>query len=232
MLGRPSLAGVALAVAAMAAFFAHEPLLVVLGQRGRRARVEDGPRAMRRLGVLGVLAVALGGLGLALAPPVARMSALPPLVLALVVVWFVWRKEEKSAAGEAFAAAALSGAGMPVALAGGATVAAAGFSWLAFTLAFVIATFGVRAVIARAKNHGDAPRWAALAVIFSTVVGLCGLTATHIVPLAVPASVAPFVVFGLCLSLVPVHARHLRRVGWGLVATSMLTLAVVVAAFR
>jgi hypothetical protein len=45
----PTLPAVLLAIAAMSAFLANEPLLVVLGHRGRRAREIDGSRAARRL---------------------------------------------------------------------------------------------------------------------------------------------------------------------------------------
>ncbi|MBK8937310.1 MAG: YwiC-like family protein [Polyangiaceae bacterium] len=49
----PSFGGAALAVAATAMFLAHEPALVLLGQRGARARAELGAAARSRLTVLG-----------------------------------------------------------------------------------------------------------------------------------------------------------------------------------
>ncbi|UQA63749.1 YwiC-like family protein [Polyangium aurulentum] len=231
-LGAPSLSGVALAAGAFAAFFAHEPLLVVLGQRGRRARVEDGPRAMRRLALLGGVAIVLGALGLALAPQDARIAALPPIVLTLGVVWLVWRKEEKTTAGEAIAATALSGAAMPVALACGASWAQAGLAWLAWSLSFLLATLGVRGVIARNKHQGR--QLSNLAIVTSIVVmaGAVGLWAGGKLPAAVPLGVAPFAVLALAGSLAPVHTKHLRRVGWGLIAASVATLGVLVATLR
>src|SRR5437762_3573628 len=73
-MGRPGVAAAALAVAAAAAFVAHEPLLILAGQRGTRARREEGPRAARRLAVLGAAAAISGGAGLALAPSPARLA--------------------------------------------------------------------------------------------------------------------------------------------------------------
>ena len=68
-------ASVALAIASVLAFVAHEPLLVVLGLRGTRAAREEGPRARRHLLALGGGALALGAAGLALAPREVLLAA-------------------------------------------------------------------------------------------------------------------------------------------------------------
>jgi hypothetical protein len=231
-LGAPSLSGVALAAGAFAAFFAHEPLLVVLGQRGRRARVEDGPRALRRLALLGGGAILLGALGLGLAPEAARIAAIPPIALTLAVVWLVWRKEEKTTAGEAIAATALSGAAMPVALACGASWTQAGLAWLVWSLSFVLATLAVRGVIARNKHQGRSLSNGAIVVTIAVMAAGVGLLVGGILPAAVPLGVAPFAVLALMGSIATVHTKHLRRVGWGLIAASVSTLGVLVATLR
>ena len=58
--GRPTAAAFLYSTAAVFAFFAHEPLLVLLGQRGSRAFRELGARARLRLTLLvvGTLVVA------------------------------------------------------------------------------------------------------------------------------------------------------------------------------
>jgi hypothetical protein len=53
-LGRPGAASLLLTYAIVVAFVAHESLLVVLGQRGKRALEADAPRARRVLAILGV----------------------------------------------------------------------------------------------------------------------------------------------------------------------------------
>lgn len=231
-LGAPGLAGAALAAGAFAAFFSHEPLLVILGQRGRRARVEDGPRAMRRLALLGGAAIILGAGGLILAPAAARIAAIPPMLLTLAVVWLVWRKEEKTTAGEAIAATALSGAAVPVALAGGASWAQAGFAWLAWSLSFLLATLAVRGVIARNKHQGRALSNGAIVTAIGVMAAASGLWAGGLLPAAVPLGVAPFAVLALVGSLAQVHTKHLRRVGWGLIGASVATLGILVATLR
>src|SRR5512138_3779118 len=55
-IGRPTAAALALAAAVVLAFLAHEPAIVLLGQRGRRARDEDGDRARRWLATSAALA--------------------------------------------------------------------------------------------------------------------------------------------------------------------------------
>src|SRR5512138_2855214 len=65
-LGRPGATALLLTAGVVLAFLAHEPLLVVLGQRGKRVKDALGVRAMRRLAVLGAGAVACGVAALAL----------------------------------------------------------------------------------------------------------------------------------------------------------------------
>ena len=103
-IGRPTAASVALAASVVLAFVAHEPALVLLGQRGRRARDEDGARARRWLAVTGGLAGAAAVAGLTLSPLAARLAFAVPAALAALVVWLVLRRLEKTGAGDIFAA--------------------------------------------------------------------------------------------------------------------------------
>ena len=231
-LGTPNVAAFGLAIGAFATFFAHEPLLVLLGQRGAKARVHDGPRAAKRLLLLGTIAAVCGGGGLFWAPTIARFGALPPVLLGCVVVGFVWRKEEKTTLGEVIAAMALSGAGFPIALAEGIDVFRAGLVWFVWTIAFCIATFSVRAVIARAKRSSPSLIIAAYVVTIVSIVASFGLAVVDKLPIAVPIALVPFELLGLGVLVAPVHTKHLRRVGWGLVAASLTTGGFVIAMFR
>ena len=231
-LGTPNVVAFGLAIGAFATFFAHEPLLVLLGQRGVKARVNDGPRAAKRLLLLGTIAVVCGCGGLFWAPTIVRFGALPPVLLGCVVGGFVWRKEEKTTLGEVVAATALSGAGFPIALAEGIDVFRAGLVWFVWTIAFCIATFSVRAVIARAKRSSPSLVIAAYVVTIVSIVASFGLAVVDKLPIAVPIALVPFELLGLGVLVAPVHTKHLRRVGWGLVAASLTTGGFVVAMFR
>jgi hypothetical protein len=210
-LAKPNLAAVGLAIGAIAAFFAHEPLLVLLGQRGTKARTQDGARAAKRLQLLGVIALVFGGAGLFFAPTIARLGAVPPLLLTCLVVWFVWRKEEKTTLGEIIAAMALSGVGFPVALAEGVDLLRAGLVWIIWTVAFALTTLAVRAVIARAKRAGTHLLVGAYVAIVGSIITSVGLAIMGTVPMSVPIALAPFEVLGLGVLVFPVHTRHLRR---------------------
>lgn len=231
-LGMPNIAALGLAIGAVATFLAHEPLLILLGQRGTKARTHDGPRAARRLRILGTIAL-LGGVGgLICAPMIARLGAILPLLLGAVVAGFVWRKEEKTTLGEVVAATALSGVGFPIALAEGIDVFRAALVWFVWAIAFGMATVSVRAVIARAKDTGPQPVVLAYVVTIGTLISSVGLALMNQLPQAVPIALAPFELLSLGVLVADVHTKHLRRVGWGLVAASVLTGALVVVMFR
>jgi hypothetical protein len=151
-LGRPGAASLLLAAGIVLAFLAHEPLLVVLGQRGKRVRDAFGERALRRLVQLGAGAAMTGVAGLVLAPPAARLAALAPAALALPVAPLVVRRLEKTTAGELLVAAALSASAAPVALAGGAPAAWAWGAAATWFASFAAATLPVRATLLWART--------------------------------------------------------------------------------
>lgn len=226
-MGRPSLAALCLTVASVTAFIAHEPLLVVLGQRGARAQRNEAPRAKRALALLGGVTLLLGGAGLLLAPPAARFAALVPALLAAVVAVFVAREEEKTTAGELIAAAALSSAALPVALASKVAPMAAWGALGAWCLAFGAATLAVRAVIANQK----APRsWLrrVLPLLLPTAIAMAlvwqGATTVY--------AIAPVLLLSFGLAAASPHPRMLRKVGWMLVASTIAMAGLLIAIAR
>jgi hypothetical protein len=219
-MGRPGPASTALALAAVLAFVAHEPLLVLAGQRGTRIRREEGARAGRRLAVVAAAAVIAGVAGLALASPEARLAALVPLGLSLLLVPFIARNAEKTAPGELLAAAALSSAALPVALAAGVPAGMAWGAWAAFCLAFGASTFAVRAVVAHARLRLPAARRAVAPLLFAASALL--LVRAGVIGLPGALGAAPMLVLALALALAPPRPNALKRVGWTLVAASAL----------
>jgi hypothetical protein len=95
-----SVPSVLIACAVVAAFLAHEPLLVLLGGRGPRAKREDGRRARVWLAAAIVVAVGAGLATLAVMASGIRTWLLLPLVPAALVAAAVTSKREKSALGE------------------------------------------------------------------------------------------------------------------------------------
>jgi hypothetical protein len=232
-LGRPGAASLLLVAGIVLAFLAHEPLLVVLGQRGRRVRDALGERALRRLVQLGIAAALAGAAGLLLAPPAARLAALAPAALALPVAPLVLRRLEKTTAGELLVAAALSACAAPVALAGGAPAPWAWGAAATWFASFAAATLPVRATLLWARTKG-ARELRPLAAAGAMAIGGAALAAAAAGPLPWPAAlgVLPTAGAAAAVALLRIRPQRFTAVGWSLVAASTATLFVVVLGFR
>lgn len=213
---RPSIASTLYAAAAACAFLAHEPALVLLGHRGPRALREAGARAKGLFATLATASALSGTAAFALSPASRSAAALAAL-LALGLVPFVVARREKTLGGELLAASALASASLPVLAAQAIALPLALQVWAAWSLGFAASTAAVRGVIAAAK--GRAAPGSSLALAMALVLAA-----------AAPALGAPAVLAGapLLLAALAVRAaepspKHLRRVGWTLVATSALT---------
>ena len=208
------------------AFVAHEPLLVWLGARGPRARREHGPRAAR-VGVgLALGALTLGASAMVLGGRTIAVAALLPLVLSFAVLPFVVAGRERTTPGEVLAGIALASASLPVAVAGGVSavgVASAGATW---AVALTAGTAAVRWVIAR---HRLGRRDVGLLAILTLATAIGTGLATH---LPITLAAAPMIAAAWVLVASPPHPRHLRRVGWTLVASSSATAVLMVAISR
>lgn len=229
-MGRPTIGALGLGIAGSAVFFAHEPVLVLLGRRGGRALREDAARAKKRLGALALVTLAAGGAALASAPASALVAAVAPLFLGAFVGWLVQRNLEKTAAGEMAAAAALAGVAVPVAIASGVPWSAAAGAWGAWTVAFGASTWAVRAVIA----HQRAPLpWArrVLPLAAAALLGLAGALQGAL-PWYCAAAAAPMLFVALAVAASPPHPRALKRVGWSLVGSSIAAAAILVTGCR
>ncbi|HTT71613.1 MAG TPA: YwiC-like family protein [Anaeromyxobacteraceae bacterium] len=232
-LGRPTLASGALALTVVLLFLAHEPLLVVLGQRGRRARAADGPRARRLLSRL-LGAAALSGIaGCALAPAPARLALLPPLALGVLVATLLAKGREKTLLGEVAIGIALSSGALAVALCGGVSPPKALAAWGVWSVSFTTATLAVRAVLARGRSKGRrdpgtarAVAVAALALLAFAALALAGL------PRAAALALVPTPLLSLVVCLARPAPKRLRALGWAVVGAGLVTLALIVLALR
>lgn len=233
-LGRFSLAPALLASAAIGAFLAHEPIIVLLGNRGGRAAREHGGRAAVWLAIVIVLTLACGGAALTAMPPGTRWSVVLPFLLSLPLLPAIAARKERTAAAEILVAVTLSSWVVPVALAGGAGLRDAVTCWAVFGAAFTAATLAVRAVIARARAPRERREAAIAAVGFTVVAGVAAglLSMAGAAPSAAPAALAPVGAVALVLALSPPAPRHLHRVGWVLVAASLTTTLVLVVGLR
>ncbi|MFL5264877.1 MAG: YwiC-like family protein [Anaeromyxobacteraceae bacterium] len=232
-IGRPRAASFLLTYALVVAFVAHEALLVAIGQRGRRVAEEDGPRARRVLALLGAQALLAGAAGFALAPPAARAALALPALLAVAVGAFVAARREKTIAGEVTVGAALSSGGLAVALAGGAPLSWALACWVTWVLGFAAATLAVQVILERARSKGrkDPGRAHAAASAALVVAALVAVPALGL-PAAAPLALLPTAGLSIAVCLARFSPKRLRELGWAMVATTVLTMAILVAGLR
>ncbi len=219
--GSPTWTGGLFTVAALAAFLGHEPCLVLLGRRGARARRELERRARELLLACVALGLGSGAAALALASPAVRLGALGPAVLAPVVALFIYRDAEHSLAGELLVGATLPALALPIAMAGGVEPTRALATWTVWTLANIAATTAVRSVISHLKEPSSLVQRAAgpfgVLLVAGLLSGLDLLDAKAIVALVPTLEVAAVA------ALLAPHPRHLRSVGWALVAATVIT---------
>jgi hypothetical protein len=212
----PTVAAAGLAAASCMAFLAHEPLLVVLGLRGRRMQRDAGPRARQRLAVLGSGAAIAGFAALALAPGGALLVAALLLAPVAAVVALALRRREHTLIGELVAAVALTGAGALVLAASGAPLASALQHWLGWALGFGASVAAVHRVIARHK-HPAGPIDVALATSLAAAGIACIADAARSPSIMIAA---PLVSVAALLVIAPPPASRLRAVGIAIAATA------------
>lgn len=232
-LARPGAAAVFLCSAVFVAFLGHEPLLVVLGQRGLRARDAHGDRARHALAAAALGAALLGAAGLWLAGAAAALAALPAAVLGAGAVGAAVVRRERTTAGELVVAGALAACAAPIALAAGATPVAAGSASAAWLAAFAAATLPVRAVLLRVRTKGEVDHRPLAALAILGIEGAAVFAASHGL-IAWPGALAPLPVLGVALAVaaVPLRPQRLSAVGWSIVGASVLTFGALVVGLR
>lgn len=224
-LSRPTINAMALATAAVCGFLAHEPLLVRLGRRGR-ARLRDcGPAAARRLLVLAIVGIFAVTLGLRGGEPGLIEACAVVGAGVILTAWLVSTKQEKTLPGELAVAATLCATSVPVALAGGLRPQAAVAVALAWWLAIALATLTVHAMLRRAKS-----RSAALAILTGVLAAGIAIGAVLLASRqgAWVLGLVPQTVVTLVVLTFRVAPKHLRRVGWSMVAAHLVALTVFV----
>jgi hypothetical protein len=219
-MGRPSALALALAALGLTAFFAHEPILVVTGRRGTKARREQLDLAIRSLWTMAFSGLACVVAATLLWRPIELVSIAGPLALSFVVLVFVARGEERTAQGEAAAGAALAALSIPVARACGVPMAAAWGAFLAWTASVIASTFGVRAVVrSRGKGTSLVRRLAPI------LLPVTALLVAHVRGAAAPVPVV--IVSASTATLLP-PPKSLRRIGWMLAGAMLLTAVLLV----
>jgi hypothetical protein len=232
-----SIPAVLIALAVVGCFLAHEPLLVLLGLRGARARREQGKLAGVWLSALGVGTGSAAALALVWLPASGRWALLVPLIPAIPLTMAIVAGKEKTWPAEVGASLVFSAAAFPVAMAAGATIPTGATVATVFALNFVLATLAVRVVILKIRGGGDpaavtSTRRAALALACVVPMAIVIACLEGLLPWTAPAATVPGVVTAIRLAVSPPPASRLRTLGWALVTTSATTAVILIAGLR
>lgn len=221
-------------LAAVAAFLAHEPLLVILGRRGLRAKRTEWHHAIAWLAVSGGTTLGSGIVALWLVPSGVRWSFLLPLLPTLFLAAALSAKVEKSAYGEIAVALAFSLLAIPVCLAAGASTSTAVAVGTTFASVFVTGTLSVRVIVLRTRGGGNLrtvriTRFLLFALVASIAAGLTAAGVRDVLPWTTLLAAAPGLSLAALLVARPPPPTRLRRVGWTLVSTSAAAALILIA---
>lgn len=237
--GAPTASTWLLAIGAVGAFLANEPLLVLFGQRGTRMQREESDRAKRALLVFSLVALGAGISGLVLAPTQVQYAIVVPLLLGVTLVMLAIQGLERSMFGEGLAAATLSSIAIPLGLSAGlgrTVTLSVAILWLTTSL---LGTAAVRLTVARtkAKTDEDLRRVAfkrGVLILVSSVaiiVGMVGLSGSRD-GFSILAAAMPVALVVLAVATLRPTTRRLRLMGWSLVAANLVSLIAVVTTLK
>jgi hypothetical protein len=254
-LATPSVPALALGSAVIAFFLANEPVAILQGTRGRRLKDQLGRRARKRGLFLIGAGLLFGAAGVLGAGSSVWPVILLPALTGILLIPLVSSRRHKSVVGELLVVTTFSTLILPLSAASGADLARAIPAAAMWWVSFALGTLEVHAIKARAKaaRKNGWTRWGspmasglalalAVAVVWrgideipqASAAAASGVPAggtpalrgisPHVAPAAlglmVPAAVT------LVLALIRVHPRHLKEVGWTLVAANALALLI------
>jgi hypothetical protein len=221
-------------LAAIAGFLGHEPLLLLLGCRGPRARRDVWLRAAVCLAVAGATTIGSGIAALRWIPATARWSLLLPLLPIAFLAAALSAKDEKNAQGEIAVALAFSLVAIPICLAGGASTSTALSVGLVFASIFVTGTLGVRVSVLKVRGGGHpfearATRSSALVLAVLTCAGLVAAGLQGLLPWTTLLAATPGLLAAVCVAGFAPSPTKLRTIGWTFVSTSGAAALILIA---
>lgn len=214
-----------LALAVVCGFLAHEPLLLLLGGRGVRARKAMRSRAALWFAATSCVMVAAGAAALRSTPEGVRWSFLVPLVPAAWVGASVFMRQGRRASSEVAVALAFALAAIPICLAAMVSVATATSIALVFASVYVTGVLCVRAIVLGKRGGGNpgasrTTRLALLAVAVSSALAFGIAVTGGWVRFATLIAATPGLATAVALAMRQ-SPPPLKIVGWSLATTSI-----------
>lgn len=216
-------------VAAIMGFLAHEPLLVVLGQRGSRLRREGGRAARNALLRRLVIAAIAMGAGIWLGEAVVRISSVALVAVGVIALGLSMQRAERSPAGVMVPWLAAAAA-FPTAVASGWDPFYAGCAVMLWGSTGALAMASVRSLLPRRRSESGS-LFEYLAILSSPVIAvILGYWAMK-GQCPMGAALAALPPLAVCAGLVTLRPkpRWLRHVGWSLVVAQLVSLVLIVA---
>lgn len=212
----PTVVGLCVAVASIAGFLAHEPLLVSLGHRGARAQ-RTTPAAKRRLGVLLTMTVVSGIIAIVAGTTSVRYALVACGALAIASFAIAIAGKHRTLGGQLWGVVGLSVPCVPILLAGDIPVRLAMEAWGTWLIGFGSTTMAVRGVITSQKRQSRGLHWG---VVGGFSLAVAALTCAGF---KLPIVTLPMIFISWYLLYAPPHAKQLKRVGWTLVGGTVVT---------
>lgn len=99
---------------------------------------------------------------------------------------------------------------------------------------FSLGTFTVRAVIAGVKRSANPgrPSYALVALSLAVIAAVFLVSIMNTLPKLAVAAVLPSAFIALACNLLRVHPRHLRTMGWSMVASNVIAFVALLAGLR
>lgn len=226
--GEPGIASLLLMMAALAGFLAHEPVALLLGRRGLRARDAHRAAALGWLACLGVVGGACAAAALRGADAVLVRATIAPVALAATTGILLLVRRERTTVGEIVAATALASTAIPVGVAAGLSAPTAIAIAAVWSIGAALATATVRGIILAAKQRQSIQPEAATTAAVLVLAVAAGLSAVGDVPSWIPPALCPLAFVSVALGAFRPRPSNVRQVGWSLVGANIVTLAIVV----
>ncbi len=208
--------GICVAAAAVAGFLANEPLLVAWGQRGKRAQ-RSTPLARSRLLILLTVTILCGSAAFAIATAPVRIALVACLAAAVGTFALAAAGFYRTLSFQLFAIVGLSLPSVAIFLSGGLSFSSGLMFWGVWLLGFPATTVAVRSVIAAQKSQSR--RFCDFILIPISL----GVLASPFPLMSWAAPAIPMIAASWYLRIYPPPARHLKRVGWALVLSTIAT---------
>ncbi len=230
-LGRPTISAFSFGLAVTLGFLLAEPTAILMGTRGPRLKQTLAARARRRAIVLSIGLGVTGLFAMLTSPPQARVAALVPLGFVIVLGPSALAGRLKTMGGELIVAAAFATSLLPIAIASTVTWSLALTSSAVWFTTFALGTLSVHAIKASIKQESNM-QWTlratpTLAVVVMLASGALAISTN--VSLLAALAFLPAAFVTLVVGLMGVHPRRLRAIGWSMVGSNLVTIALLLA---